>query len=208
MKYLLLSLLAFIAVNCIAQKNQNNTDYASWCVKFSPLGLFEPDQAFSIATEYRPITNVGVQIEGSYIFNSMSMSAQRSVRGTRGFRIVPEIRYYDVNFKKNVQRYVGLQMSYKQVHKEVEEWVYKTNYQQLTTTPLHKTNLTATLIGGLQNNTHRIGYDFNLGLGAKYKIIKGTTSTGSMQFYDNYFGETLSGYYVQLSATFKLVMRL
>lgn len=188
--------------------NQSETDAAQWSIKISPLSLIEPDQAVTLATEFRPIPNLGIQIEGAYIFNTIYFSNNRVVSNTSGFRVVPEIRYYDIHFKKNVQRYAGLQFSYKQVEKDVEMWIYKMNYDQLEILHLKKYNMTGALIGGLQNHSRRIGYDFNIGIGLKYKAFSSNASYTNMEMFDNRYGETSTGFYPQLSASFKLCFKI
>lgn len=210
-KYFLSLSLCFPFLFSFAQKNTYNAvpDNTFWSIKISPLSLFEPDQAISLATEIKPIPRLSIQVEGGYIFNTVYLSTRRTITNTQGFRIVPEIRYYDIHFKKNLQRYLGLQLSYKQLGKDVEEWVYKSNYQQLETVHLKKNNMTFTLIAGLQNHAKLIGYDFNLGLGMKYKTLYNYPDRNNLDtIFESYLGETISGYYPQLSASFKLCIRI
>lgn len=209
-KYIVTLLLILMYVMSSAQRNpaSSEPEPAQWSIKFSPLGLIEADQAASLATEVRVMPCIGIQVEGSYIFNTLFLASERIVSNTRGFRVVPEIRYYDINFRKKLQRYIGLQMSYKQVDKDVEEWIYKTNHTRLETIHMKKSNFTTTFIGGIQNNSHLIGFDLNVGLGFKYKTLNNNATFNDQNVFNTYFGETLGGYYPQLSATFKLCVKL
>jgi hypothetical protein len=192
----------------IAQTRPQELSQARWSLKFSPLGIAEFDQAVSLATEFRPVPQVGLQLEGSYIFNTVELSSERKISNTAGFRVVPELRYYDIYFKNNLQRYLGLQLSYKQVSKEVEAWTSKPNYSQLETHHLLKRNFTASLIAGLQNHAHRIGFDFNMGLGLKYKQFDDLSRSTNFTGFDTYMGEIVGGYYPQLSGTFKICVKI
>lgn len=202
-----LLLICICAVKCAAQ-NKKSADLTHWTLKCSPLGLIEADQAISFATEFKPKPRLGIQLEGSFIFNTIYFSQERSITNTRGFRIVPEIRYYDKGFKKNLHRYVGLQLSYKQVEKDVEQWVRKMSYRQLESIHLKKNNLAAIFIGGLQNHGHRINIDFNIGLGFKYKTMNDNYHPKDITAFSEQYGEPLGGYYPTLSGTFKLVYKL
>ncbi len=209
-KYFISFIICFGNLISNAQYNYNETerDAARWSIKISPLSLIEPDQAVSLATEFRPIPNIGIQLEGGYIFNTVYLSTNRIISNTEGFRIVPEVRYYDTHFKKNLQRYAGLQLSYKQLAKDVEMWIYKTNYQQLETIHLKKYNMTCALIGGLQNHSRLIGYDLNIGIGVKYKVVNTDASFYNMDMFENRYGESATGFYPQLSAGFKLCIKI
>ncbi len=204
----ILFLLIFASLFANAKQKKEEHSSAVWSLKFSPLGLFEPDQAISLATEVRVKPRLGIQLEASYIFNTLYLASDRVITNTRGTRIVPEIRYYDISFKRNVQRYIGLQISFKYVEKDVEQWVNKTNYRQLETFHLRKNNVAAIFMGGIQNHAHRIGYDLNIGIGAKYKTMNDTYTPKDITPFSEHYGEALGGYYPTLSATFKLCYRI
>jgi len=193
-----------------AQRNYDGygeKNFADWSLKLSPLGLLEPDQNLSLAMEIRPVPSIGIQLEGAYIFQTLYLSNQRSIPHTRGFRVVPEIRFYDVDFKPNTHRYLGLQLSYKYIDKVIETWVDRGVFQTYQTIPMQKFNAAAALILGLQRHPGRVGFDFNLGLGLKYKQLELPTQAGTQiprGWPSNLYGELVSGFYPQLSATFKL----
>ena len=210
MKHLFLIILcACYSTMAFAQLKNTSTDHPLWSIKLSPLGLIEPDQALSLATEVRIKSHFGFQLEGSYLFNTWYLAINtRTVTNTQGFRIVPEFRYYDVNFKNTLHRYVGLQLSYKQLEKDVEEWTAKPNFIQLETTHLKKNNMTATVLLGLQNHAKLIGFDFNLGLGFKYKTLFNNEAISNNNLINTHLGESFGGYYPQLSATFKLCVKI
>ena len=211
-QYYLIIVFIFINQFSFSQKmnGQNEATYSTFSIKVSPLGLIEPDQAASIAFEIRTSVHIGVQVEGSYIFNTWYLSNKRTISNTNGFRIVPEIRYYDNKENRNAHKYIGIQLSYKKLNKNIETWVSKSNYQQLETIEIQKYNMTGAVIAGIQNNAHRIGFDFNLGLGLKYKNLynNATNSNISDVFLPSEFGESITGYYPQLSATFKLCFKI
>ena len=193
----------------LAQLNNSTQDYAIWSIKLSPIGLIEPDQALSLATEVRIKPHFGIQVEGSYLFNTWYLATNtRTVTNTKGFRIVPEFRYYDIHFKNTLHRYVGLQLSYKQLEKDIEEWSAKPNYIQLETNHLKKNNLTACILVGLQNHAKLIGFDFNLGLGLKYKTLFNVNGVSNNNILNSQLGESFGGFYPQLSASFKLCVKL
>lgn len=215
MKYIrILALTMFFSQNCLAQKQYDSFEeknYADWSLKFSPLGLLEPDQNLALGMEFRPIPSLGIQLEGSFIFQTLHLSNQRQIPFTRGFRVVPEFRWYDIDFKPNTNRYIGLQLSYKYVEKDIQTWVDRGIYQRYETISMQKFNAAAAIILGLQRHPDRIGFDFNLGLGIKYKqllVLEQVGSSTPRGWPGNLYGEVADGFYPQLSATFKLCYRL
>lgn len=209
-KYFLTLSLSLCALFSNAQNNiqKSEAQNAKWSLKFSPLTLIEPDQALSFATEIRVLPHIGLQLEGGFIFNTWYLSTARTVTNTRGFRLMPELRYYDIDLKGNLQRYLGVQLSYKQLSKDVEEWVNKTNYQQLENIHLKKYNSTIVFIAGLQNHAKVIGFDFNIGVGLKYKSLDYHPNAASGNLFPSYFGESATSFYPQFSTTFKLCYKI
>lgn len=206
--------LLLSCIQCHAQQKQYDFDarqYAVWSVKYCPLGLIEGDQAISIATEYRFSDQLSVQLEGSYIFNFLSLSSNRVITQNQGFRIVPELRYYDNDLNRRTHRYMGLQLSYKNVIKELEQWERLNNYSQVTRIHIHKQNVTGAFIVGIQNTHRRVGFDLNVGVGIKYKKMDGfddTINFNDADFGNSEYGELLTGIYPQATGTFKFCVRL
>lgn len=87
---------------------------SGWQIKTTPLSFLEPDQCVSIAAEYITPSEWGIQLESSYIFNTMSITNEREILKTSGFRLAPEIRYYGIGeHRLNTISYFGFQASYK-----------------------------------------------------------------------------------------------
>lgn len=208
---ILLSTFSLIGKSQQKQYDLDNRQYAIWSVKYSPLGLIEGDQALSIASEYRFTDRLSVQVEGSYIFNFFSLTQNRVILQNRGFRIVPEIRYYDDDVDRRTHRYMGLQLSYKNVKKKLEQWTNMDNYSKMTLVNLQKQNVTGAFIVGIQNTHRRIGFDLNVGIGIKYKIVDVQDDQNNnlvKEFANSQFGEMMTGIYPQTTATFKFCVRL
>lgn len=209
--FALFSLLSFVSFAQQKQYDFDSHQYAYWSLKYCPLGLIEGDQALSFASEYRFADQFSIQCEASYIFNFVSLSNNRIIKSNNGFRIVPEVRYYEDDPDRRVQRYMGIQLSYKKVKKEMEQWRRQTNFSRAEQIQINKYNFTGAFIVGLQNTSRRIGYDLNVGIGIKYKEVEGFVDQNKYidnDYANSQFGEMLTGYYPQATGTFKLCIRL
>ncbi len=213
-RLLIILLLGAYYTSGFAQRIKDyNTEinYARWSLKFSPLHLIEPDQQVALSSEYRPTDNVGIQLGLGYIFNTAFLASHRNAYNTRGFRILPEIRLYNTTHTAHqLHKYIGIQLGYKHVTRDAIEWERHSNYEKQTSALLKKNVATAAIVFGMQRHPKRIGFDFNIAFGVKYKYMTTTPAlvTNNRSFFPSYFGEAWTGYYPHLNATFSFCYRL
>ncbi len=207
-------IFVFIQLSSIAQRTKYYTPairYSQWSVKFSPICFLEPDQSMALSVEYRPAANVGLQLGVSYIFNTEFLAFDRFAENTTGYKILPELRMYNTTRTAHqLHKYIGIQLGYKHVSKDVSSWERKNNYQVQETVSLKKYTGTTAIILGMQRHPKRIGFDFNIAFGVKYKYLTSTPELAKTKsnLFPSYYGEAWTGYYPHFNATFNVCYSL
>lgn len=208
--------ILLITIQSFAQRTKQyvyEMNYAALSLKVNPIALIEADQAIGVAIEYRLSQRIGIQLQGDYIVNSIAFSSKRIVSNVIGYRLIPECRIYNkIANKRNLQRYTSFQISYKTMQKDISSWEQRNNFEELKEITFRKNAYAAAIAFGVQKNPKRIGFDFNLGIGIKCKILHDIPKTSVTDWnndqYQPIFGELQTGIYPHVVANFKFCYKL
>jgi hypothetical protein len=177
------------ASNHLFAQRESNMNEPSILVKFAPFKLLGPEMKLSLSVERRFSHPFSIQLQADYIFDmwqTQDMSIPTNYIN-KGFRIIPELRYYYSNTNMG-SAYVAGNIMYKQLTRTYEEYRTKTDgsgqpFLQLTPIDLtKKVYAIHFLTGGLfyLDRSKRMAIDFNGGIGLRSRIV-----TSSIPFIDN-----------------------
>jgi len=181
-------LFVLFSTNLFAQR-ESKMNEPSILVKFAPFKLLGPEMKLSLSVERRFSHPFSIQLQADYIFDmwqTQDISIPTNYMN-KGFRIIPELRYYYSN-SNMVSGYVAGNIMYKKLTRTYEEYLTKTDgsgqpFLQLTPIDLtKKVYAIHFLTGGLfyLDRSKRMAIDFNGGLGMRSRIV-----TSSVPFIDN-----------------------
>jgi hypothetical protein len=192
----LVILLVLFSTNLFAQSDSKMNE-PSILVKIAPFKLLGPEMKLSLSIERRYKLPFSIQIQGDYIFD-IWQAQDRSIPTSyinKGFRIIPELRYYYRNANMS-SGYVSSNIMYKQLTRTYEEYRTETDGSGQPFLQLTPINLTKKvyaihfLTGGLfyLDSSKRMAIDFNGGLGMRSRIVYSSVpliDNGSVFFNSN-----------------------
>ena len=185
-----------VSSQAFAQRESSSNESGTW-IKFAPFKLLGPEMKLSLSIEHRLKQPFSIQVQGDYIFDVWQTQdiSIPTVYINKGYRIIPEFRYYTNNSDKKA-RYFGMNMMFKKLTKEYEEYRTKTDgagqpFLQLTPIDITKKVLAIHILAGgmfYLEQSKRMAIDFNGGFGIRGREVRSSEpliDNGNMLFNTN-----------------------